>query len=346
MLRLLRRVIFVAPWWRWFHFYLSQRTNPGRVAVWLQLMIAWAWSLSPSCKNSGSKTRFLHFFMPSKVRPFFGDFLCLEGRVYNLEIWCGDPCEKCLYSNQMVLRKKTIDAYFCLSQLFHHILRFCVQEQNGGKRAKIGHISDHCSDSNLHHFGSKDGKQMKGKYPPFVTAVKHSSWKLETILTWLLWPCCDTNSVVEYFAGDDENTIITPQSHWGGSGSSLWWSVRSFKGLPHFPTELLLYLTISFCTLLSHYFFCHRTTPEATWVSVLKLALVENEVEKFKERFKYINRRCFSPCITHPNLNALFSNLPHHPSHMLSGRLTSIPSRETVKRIDLIFLELEEKPRK
>ena len=48
---------------------------------------------------------------------------------------------------------------------------------------KNGHISDHCSDSYLHPFGSKDGKQMKGKYPPFVTAVKHSSWKFETILT-------------------------------------------------------------------------------------------------------------------------------------------------------------------
>ena len=142
---------------------------------------------------------------------------------------------------------------------------------------KVGHVSDHCSDSNLHHFGSKDGKQMKGKYPPFVTAVKHSSWKLETILTSLLrWPCCDTNSVVEYFAGDDENTIITPQSHWGGSGSSLWWSVRSFKGLSHFPTELLLYLTTSFCTLLHYFFlpsyntgdnlsFCAQTRPCWEW---------------------------------------------------------------------------------
>jgi hypothetical protein len=48
---------------------------------------------------------------------------------------------------------------------------------------KNGHILDHCSDSYLHPFGSKDGKQMKGKYPPFVTAVKHYSWKLETIST-------------------------------------------------------------------------------------------------------------------------------------------------------------------
>ena len=37
---------------------------------------------------------------------------------------------------------------------------------------KIGHISDHCSDSFFHDFGSKDGKQVKGKCPPFVTAVK------------------------------------------------------------------------------------------------------------------------------------------------------------------------------
>jgi hypothetical protein len=156
---------------------------------------------------------------------------------------------------------------------------------------------------------------MKGKYPPFVTAVKHSSWKLEMISTWLLlWPCCDTNSVVEYYAGDDENTIDTPKSYWGGSGSSLWWSVRSFRGLTHFPTELLLYLTISFYTLLSHYFFlCHRSTPETSWVSVLKIALVQNEVEKFKEWFKYINRRCSSHCITHPTLNALCSNITHHP---------------------------------
>lgn len=69
---------------------------------------------------------------------------------------------------------------------------------------------------------------------------------------------------------------------------------------------------------------------------MLKLALVENDVEKFKERFKYINRRCFSPCIKHLNLNALFSNLPSSLTHALRTLdVNSIKGNREKDRFDL-----------
>ena len=64
-------------------------------------------------------------------------------------------------------------AYFSLSYFFHHILRFCVQDQNGGKRAKNrSRIKTQFWLSLAKHW-VQEGKQMKGDYPSMILSMKH-----------------------------------------------------------------------------------------------------------------------------------------------------------------------------
>ena len=63
-------------------------------------------------------------------------------------------------------------AYFSLSYFFHHILRFCVQDQNGGKRAKNrSRIKTQFWLSLAKHW-VQEGKQMKGNHASLILLLK------------------------------------------------------------------------------------------------------------------------------------------------------------------------------
>ena len=158
----------------------------------------------------------------------------------------------------MVLRKKTMLAYLSLSHLFHQILRFCVQDQNGGKRAKNRSCIKTQFWLSLAKHWVQEGKQMKGDYPSLILSMKHWFWQLETVSTALL-----VGPVVRWENYDGE-AWMPPNSHWSGSGSSFYHARWTASRASHLHRVSCFYFYSGFLLRSRFIFLWTKDTPWKT----------------------------------------------------------------------------------
>lgn len=152
----------------------------------------------------------------------------------------------------MVLRKKVIDAYLSLSHLFHQILRFCVQDQNGGKLAKNRPCIKTQFWLSLAKNWVQEGRQMKGNHASLILLLKQWFWMLEAVSTPLLvGPVvrCENYAGEAWMALADHPEVVEAaqdlhfyRARWTGFKSFTFQQVSSF------------YFYSGISTLKSHYF--------------------------------------------------------------------------------------------